>query len=369
MIVLLSPAVMNHDAVGNDIEAMYKLISQKFECRVFSENQANKRVKYINQNDLQEYFKDAGSIWIYHHSIHWELGEEILHKVNGHIVIKYHNITPPEFFVPYFKQYADLCRDGRNQTERLKEDFPNAIWLSDSIFNSLDIKPIDNIKSFICPPFHKIEDNIGKSGDLATSTLIKNMNGVKLLFVGRIAPNKGHLFLLEVVKNYKINISKDVTLIIVGKFDKNINDYNKKILEKIEEYGLKRNIKFIGEVNDETLRSFYQSCDYFICGSEHEGFCVPIIEAQFFGIPIITISSTAIDETIGTEQIILDRDARQFALSIKLLSEQKNLREKLIEKGKKNFDQRFSNDVITTQLSNILNLSFGINLELSEKKE
>lgn len=361
--ILLAPTVMNHDAVGNDIEAMYHLFSEYYSCRVYTENQVNKCVKYIEESELDLYYEDVKVIWILHHSIYWRQGEKILSKVKGKIVFKYHNITPDSFFKSYYKLYAELCSNGREQTIHYMKCFPDALWISDSLFNSMELINVEKNNKAICPPFHKIESNLGKNEDKKTSEQIRNSKGVQLLFVGRIAPNKGHLFLLDIVKNYKINFSNEIKLRIIGKFDSNIETYNQEIKDRICEYGLSNNVEFIGEVTDETLRSYYKSSDFFICGSDHEGFCVPIIEAQFFKLPILTISSTAIDETIGVNQVILDKNVRQFSLALRILYENKHLREKLITEGYLNYVSRYSHDVIKIRLIEIikekLNLDFN----------
>lgn len=360
--ILLAPTVMNHDAVGNDIEAMFNLFSEHYTCRVYTENQVNKRVKYIEESELELYYDNIDVIWVLHHSIYWRQGEKILSKVKGKIVFKYHNITPASYFEPYFELYADLCSNGREQTIQYMKKFPAALWISDSIYNSLDLFDVEENQKAICPPFHKIESNLGKSEDEKTTEEIRSSKGIQLLFVGRIAPNKGHLFLLDVIKNYKINFSKDIKLRIIGKFDLNIERYNQEIKDRIREYGLSKNIEFIGEVTDETLRSYYKSSDFFVCGSDHEGFCVPIIEAQFFKLPILTISSTAIDETIGENQVILDKNARQFSLALRLLYENKHIREKLVTEGFSNYSSRYAHNVIKNSLKETMKEKLNIDL-------
>ena len=353
-ILIMSPTVLKHDAVGNDIEAMFKILSSQYPCKVFAEGKINSHVDYIEDELLHDWLNDPISVVIYHHSIYWQEGEMLLKKAKGKIVFKYHNITPASFFRSYFQPYADLCELGRHQTERLQMVFPNALWLADSQFNAQDlmISHPDNVE--ICPPFHRIETIDQRIMDEEIYAKIKEEKEINLLFVGRVAPNKGHLQLIEILHNIRMNYTSNVKLRIIGKFDKNLHGYNEILKYKIGEYRLKKHVEFIGEINEKSLVSYYKGSDFFVCASEHEGFCVPIIEAQYFGLPILTLSSSAVDETIGNHQLILDDDVRQFCSAIELLTLKPKYRKYLIEMGQLNFNQRFRVEIIEERFRSIM---------------
>lgn len=350
----MSPTVLQHDAVGNDIEAMYKIISPRFPCMVFAESKINKHVEYIDEQLLNEWLDDPSTVVIYHHSIYWHTGELLLKSVKGRIIFKYHNITPASFFQDYFGPYAKLCELGRHQTEQLQLLFPISLWLADSIFNAQDLKHTNQENVEVCPPFHRIETIDQWDMDNQIYSEIKDGGNINLLFVGRVAPNKGHLQLLEILHNIKINYTSNVKLRVIGKFDENLRGYNEIIKDKIGEYRLKKNVEFIGEINEKSLVSYYKGSDFFVCTSEHEGFCVPIIEAQYFGLPVLTISSSAVDETIGSQQLILDNDVRQFTAAIELLTSKREYKDYLIENGHINFNQRFRVEIIENQFRRIM---------------
>ena len=60
-----------------------------------------------------------------------------------------------------------------------------------------------------------------------------------------------------------------------------------------------KNVIFTGSVSQEALAAYYQNADLFMIMSEHEGFCVPILEAFYSGVPVIAFDSSAIRETMG----------------------------------------------------------------------
>ena len=88
--------------------------------------------------------------------------------------------------------------------------------------------------------------------------------------------------------------------------------------------------------------AYYLGSDMLVCTSEHEGFCVPIIEAQYFGLPIIALSECAVPETIGQNQIVLDKYVEQFAAGIHVLANNQEYKQFLINNGLNNFESRFS---------------------------
>lgn len=356
-IVLMHQTVTNHDAIGNDIEIMYHILNEKNKCKVFAENRLNDTVDYMEEEELISFLKDKNNLVIYHHSVYWEFGEKMLEQCKGKIIIRYHNITPPEFFEPYNEFHFAQCKKGREQTERLSQKFKDAFWMVDSYYNGEDIKNIAPEKIGVCPPFHKIQE---WANGIPDELILKNLlvdKKINLLFVGRVAPNKGHLFLLDIVHYYCINFDKNIKLRVIGKFDDGLPGYNQKIQSTIEEYGIRDNIEFIGEIHDSTLISYYLGSDFFICASEHEGFCVPILEAQYFKLPIIAKTSSAVPETIGKNQIVLSDTAKKFAAAIALLNEKKEYYSFLQQEGEKNYKDRFSTEQIRKQFIKLLNNS------------
>jgi glycosyltransferase involved in cell wall biosynthesis len=43
--------------------------------------------------------------------------------------------------------------------------------------------------------------------------------------------------------------------------------------------------------------------------SEHEGFCVPIVESMMFDVPVVAYNTTAVGDTMGGSGILLDSNA------------------------------------------------------------
>ena len=70
---------------------------------------------------------------------------------------------------------------------------------------------------------------------------------------------------------------------------------------------------FVGHVSDEELVAFYEVADLFLCASEHEGFCVPLVEAFYKQVPVLAYAATAVPSTMDGAGVLYRRqgpDAR-----------------------------------------------------------
>lgn len=352
-VLIMHQTIVKHDAIGNDIEELYQLLKEKYDCYCYAENKLNNSLKYVDKKKAREIILNSDNIVIYHHSANWENGESLIQDCKAKLIFRYHNITPSDFFAPYCEKYKNSCELGRKQTERLIEKYPEAFWLSDSIYNSGDLKEVPTEKIEICAPFHKIEEWTRKRPDENILKSLIHNNKINILFVGRVAPNKGHFMLLEILHTYIKNFGNDIKLYVIGKFDDALEEYNKLIRQKIANYHMVDQIEFIGEINDSTLMAYYLGTDIFLCTSDHEGFCVPIIEAQRLGLPIIAKDSCAVPETIGKNQLILNEDIAEYVAAIKLIANDKAYREYLINNGIYNFESRFSHNKINKNFEEI----------------
>lgn len=346
-IIFMHQTVTNHDAIGNDIEKMYQLLSDKSDCYVYAINQFHTGLRYIEQEALRQALHVRDTVIIYHHSGYWELGEQLLDECECQIIIRYHNITPPVFFEPYNAFHYSQCKLGREQTERLIQKFNHALWLSDSAYNQQDIHDIDAQRLFICPPFHKLEEWKKTVPDERVLRELTRNKCLQVLFVGRVAPNKGHLFMLDILNCYCENYDSSILLRIVGKPDDLLITYSKEIEQRIQRYELNMNVKLIGEINDATLLSYYLGSDVFLCVSEHEGFCVPILEAQCCELPIIARATSAVPDTLGADQLLLEEDPREYAAALHEMRTNPALADYLRIMGKRNYEMNYSNEKIT----------------------
>ena len=285
---------------------------------------------------------------IYHHSIGSELTDYAIAHPSAKCLI-YHNITPAEFFLPYRPEFAKLLEKGRSELRQLAQYFPvsagvstyNAAELVASGFNEPGVLPIAvNPKKWDMP---------------ADTALMQYLQDGKtnILFVGRLAPNKRQDQLIEAFAHY-LTMDKEARLILVG-YDNRKEAYYHHLINLIQKLGLTRYVMLTGQVNDAQLLAFYRTAHLFWSMSEHEGFCVPLIEAMWFDIPVLAYKSSAVPETLGEAGLMFTskEDLVQIAALAKLIIKDKLLCSKVI-KPQRRRREKFTQESLEQSLTELL---------------
>ena len=326
----LHPAVSFGDAIGNYmLEIRDSLKSLGYDSEVYA--------KYIYQNmpgikDYREYEKISSreNILILHYSIGYdpELLAFIKSLPDKKIMI-YHNITPSKYFHNINLEIEHKTRMGRKDLRIFKNLVNYALAVSE--YNRKELVEIGFLKTGVLPimvDFNKYDVNIDNN-------LNKEFNDdfVNILFVGRVSPHKKIEDIIKCFSLYNKYVNSKSRLFLIGSYN-GMDAYHEKLKDLINKLELE-NIYFAGHVSFQELVSYYKLADVFLCMSEHEGFCVPLLESMFFEIPIIAYDSAAISDTLGNSGILVkDKRYEEIAEMINLLVEDKIFREKIINKQK-----------------------------------
>ena len=219
----------------------------------------------------------------------------------GRKVIVYHNITPARFFAPYNEEMARICRVGREELASLARSVDLA--LADSEFNRRELEALGFASTGVLPLFI----DFAKYGT-PESAFVRGLYGddrTNLLFVGRIVPNKRIEDLVRITFYYKKYVSPLVRLIVVGKTSA-LPKYYESVSRMADEFYLKsEEIVFTGHVPDAEMFALYRASHVFLSMSEHEGFCLPLIESMIFDLPIIAYDSTAVPFTLDGAGVLV----------------------------------------------------------------
>lgn len=229
---------------------------------------------------------------IYHHSIGSEITPPLLEFTGPKCVI-YHNITPAEFFEPFWPDYAPVLRRGRADLPAIAAQFDVVVGVS--AYNTAELTeggceaasvlpiPVDPRKWDFAP-------------DKAMMARLQD-GRTNILFVGRIAPNKRQDDLASAFREY-LAFDPTARLIIVGKAEPG-DPYATHLDAAIANLGLRDHVLRPGSITDAELAACYRTADLYWSMSEHEGFCVPLIEAMWFDVPVLAFRSSAVPETLG----------------------------------------------------------------------
>ncbi|MEQ8220730.1 MAG: glycosyltransferase family 4 protein [Candidatus Eremiobacterota bacterium] len=352
-IIFMYRCIAEGDAVGNDIIKEYDTLKKHGYSVYLYAEEGISSLSYITDNELLE-MKEKDLI-IYHHANYWEKGEELIKKFKGKVFMRYHNITPHTFFEPYSKTLTNSTKKGREQTEKLIKEGIFFHYIATGEYNLKELVSYgvrtENIS--LLAPFHRINDfNKG----LINSELLDELshNRINLLFTGRISPNKGHKHLIKTVKEYVNLYDRKIHLNIIGGSDCETEGYYKELRDIIDAYNLSDIITFRNTVSFEDLNTFYRGSDIFLLMSEHEGFCVPVLEAQYHRLPVIALEKSAVKNTVGNNQITFKNpDYRLFASAIHTVSQNKLFRYYLTDQGYTNY-LKYEESVLNEQLLKII---------------
>jgi glycosyltransferase involved in cell wall biosynthesis len=264
---------------------------------------ANEKVKDFRVEWNGNLSTNEGDIILIHFSGKSEIANKI-NKIKGIKILVYHNITPQNYFVG-MELHFKHCEDGREQINDLVKycDY----FIADSVFNANELRK-HGVNSVTVIPI--VVDIPARFEKLQRNPTKKN---IQFLFVGRVAPNKKHEDIVRIFDYYYRYIDNKASLQLVG----NYNDYEPyyfKLKSFIGALPSRNQIKFYGKVSDEELDSIYRRSDVFISMSEHEGFCVPLVESMSYGLLTLAYDAGAIRNTMGgAGLLILDKRFEDIA--------------------------------------------------------
>jgi glycosyltransferase involved in cell wall biosynthesis len=300
-------------------------------------------------------WQSSDDILIYHHATGWPPGEEILFNTRNRIVLRYHNITPARYFAPYSLPHTEACELGIESTKRIVK-LPKMLIVGDSTYNCEDLIALganpDNCR--VLAPFHLTEELGRETFDFATVSRYSGA-AANILFVGGVKPNKGHARAIRVFAEYQQHFNDRSRLIFAGGLDERLDSYVTDLKTLASQLGVAGNVVFTGSVTGAQIKSLYVSADVFLCTSEHEGFCVPLVESMYFRVPIVAWGVTAVPETMGECGFVLEEwNESVFAAHIDRIVEDDRTAERLGTLGRRRYQEAFAPEVLRQKLDGVI---------------
>jgi glycosyltransferase involved in cell wall biosynthesis len=236
---------------------------------------------------------------------HFSIGSEVTSFFAGlpdRKILVYHNITPAEYFLGVNARVADRCRRGRIELGRLAAVADLALGVSE--FNRQELEAagfprtgvlpiLVDWQNYALPPVGRLEEAYRQ--------------GTNLLFVGRVAPNKRIEDLIKTYYFYR-RLDPRSRLIVVGAAV-DMETYLAGCQKLAAELGVLDGIVFTGAVSQAELCTYYRLASVYLALSAHEGFCVPLLEAMHFGVPVVALAAAGVPGTMGPAGVLVgDRD-------------------------------------------------------------
>ncbi len=213
------------------------------------------------------------------------------------IVLFYHNITPARYFFGSAWGSWLKCLRGRWDLKKIARNTLFAWGASE--YSRRELEETGISRTEVLPI--AVEPGMYKERGEDESVLRFQDGRLNLLVVGRGVPHKKQDEAIEAAAWYRDHISPDVRLVLIGNIKAG---YEKKLHALVRRLNMEDHVLFAGQVTDEALCTWYRIADGLLCLSEHEGFCVPLIEAMIFGLPIFAKPAAAVPETLGNAGVL-----------------------------------------------------------------
>lgn len=243
------------------------------------------------------------------------------------LMLNYHNMTPPEFFYGWEPTLGAELAFGRRQLAGLCRRAVVAV--ADSEFNAGELIELGCSRVEVIPVL--TDDALFPVDGSRASPAERDDSALTVLFVGRLAPNKCQHDLLAAMAVLRQQIPT-AELVLVG--SPTSRRYEKALREFAADLGIVDAVSFAGSVPVPELASWYRRADVFVCLSEHEGFCVPILEAMAWGVPVVAFDAAAVPKTVAGAGLVLDdKSPAVVAAAVERIIGDDPLRERLVQLG------------------------------------
>lgn len=333
--------VRNHarqSAIGADIEGMKMALEGiGIPVRVFAREGGDESIV-----DHPRYTRSARVLSVLHHSIAWPEGLLAYLSARGPKVLRFHNVTPPGYFLRHSLPLVAGTAIGRMEIRLEALARQSDLILSCSDFSTRDLRSLgvrpDTVSTL--PPWERPATHVAPD----ESTMRRLGDGkINLIFVGRISPHKGQHHLVDAVATWvRWWPSLPVRLLLVGGCEPYLSSYGRSVERQVQQLGLADHVELMGAVSQEVLEACYARATVFLLASHHEGFCVPVVEAFRRGVPVVAVSRTAVPETAGDAAVLLpDFDPRAMARAAHDLALDPARRASLVAAGKQRVAQAY----------------------------
>jgi glycosyltransferase involved in cell wall biosynthesis len=336
------------DAIGNEVLGVQRVLrANGFDSEIFVET-AHPRLE-PQTRDYREMPEMVGpdDLVIHHFSI-GSKASRISYALPARMMLVYHNITPPEYFVGVNKELAESCFLGRRELTAYAARCELAV--GDSEFNRAELEALGFAPTAVLPV---VPDFSHLEGVPETFTARGfDDDWTNILFVGRVIPNKRFDDLIRIFHAYRTRHNRRSRLLLVGS-STGFETYRTQLHHLIAQLGTP-DVHLTGHILNEELSAFYDVADLFLSASEHEGFCVPLIEAFYKEVPVLAYAATAVPWTLhGGGVLYQDKDPSAVAALMDNILSDADLRETVLDGQERALERLLSEDFAGTLLKHV----------------
>ena len=330
------PSFVRHDAIGNHVLAVRRVLrSSGIDGDIFHDIVDPRLAKQGRPYFECDQRPSPDRLLLYHASTQSRMVPWLQQAAESGqaVAVDYHNITPAEYFWRWDPAAAEQLVEARQELAALSVS--TRLALADSEYNESELQNLGYQGTAVAPLLVDLAQYHARPDPLAAMALTRRRTrgGLLWLFVGRLAPNKCQHDVIAAFAIYRRNFDRDARLALIG--SPTPLKYRQALQRMTDELELSDAVEFHGSVPLSRLLAYYRAADVFVCMSEHEGFCVPVLEAMELGVPVIAFDAAAVRDTVGSGGVLVkDKDPVVVAQIVHGLLSDDDSRSSVVERGR-----------------------------------
>lgn len=313
------------DAIGHEVIGIQRVLRESgYRSDIFVET-AEPRVAAVSR-DYRDLIDDCTEehVLIHHFSI-GSVASRVAYALPAKMLLVYHNITPPEYFLGVHPLLVQQCFMGRRELSAYAGRCVLAV--GDSEYNRQELEAIGFPRTDVLPVVPDFSHL-----DVTPQCLMAggfDDDWTNILFVGRVVPSKKLDDVIRFFHAYRTLYNPRSRLLLVGSHAGFESYYA--MLQQLIVRLRTPDVFFFGHVSNEELTAFYDVADLFLCASEHEGFCVPLVEAFYKRVPVVAYAAAAVPATLDGAGILYEtKQPVEIAALMDTVLKDDDLRERLL---------------------------------------
>jgi glycosyltransferase involved in cell wall biosynthesis len=280
------------DAIGHQVLGIQRALRRAgYQSEIIVEG-ADKRLEDQTIDYLDAVDQVGEDDLLIHHFSLGSRASRTAYALPCRMILVYHNITPPEYFIGVHDRLARECFHGRRELSAYPARVDLALGVSE--FNRLELEAAGFSPTAVLP----VVPDFSHLDTAPNPRVFADYDDdwTNILYVGRIVPHKRPDDLIRFVHAYQSVYDPRTRLLIAGSAHE-FEHYLVQLQALAAQLGL-REAHFLGRVTDQELTALYDIADLYLCASEHEGFCVPIVEAFHKRVPVVARAVAAVPATM-----------------------------------------------------------------------
>jgi glycosyltransferase involved in cell wall biosynthesis len=314
------------DAIGHEVLGIQRVLrAAGYESDIFVET-ADPRLEPLTRHYRELVDATNPENLLLHHFSIGSKASRTAYALPDRMALIYHNITPPEYFAGVHRTLARQCFRGRREIHAYVDRCDLA--LGDSEFNRQDLVSLGFPRTAVLP----VVPDLTHLDDPADWMVARQFDDdwTNILFVGRVVANKKIEDVIRAFHAYHTRFNPRSRLIIAGVFSL-FERYFAALTHLVDTLG-QQHVHFAGHVSDAELIAYYEVADLFLCASEHEGFCVPLVEAFYKQVPVLAYAATAVPATMDGAGVLFDtKDPSHVALLMDAILADPDLQDAIVD--------------------------------------